>query len=161
MKYSFYFLMFFLSIGLFSCLDNKEDITQETVVLPFLKKQAISSEKLPTKITNRKELETVLNFHYKKIFSKIPAQDLAAFIETVEYNERGITTFRFDYLKKNVSEEDLRIIYETLFIMKKKSAETIKGRGWNFYECPFVGYRCYGPGSCLKADGDWICTCNC
>ena len=137
MKYSFYFLMLFVMIGLFSCVNSKEEMTKETAVLSFLKKEVVNSEKLPTKITNREELETVLNFHYKDIFSKIPSKDLLSFIETVEYSERGITTFRYDYLKKNVSKEDLQIIYETLLIVKKRSEEAVmpEGRTWYEVEC--------------------------
>ncbi len=116
MKYSFYFLMLFVMIGLFSCVNSKEEMTKETAVLSFLEKEVVNSEKLPTKITNREELDIVLNFHYKDIFSKIPSKDLLSFMETVEYSERGITTFRYDYLGKNVTESELMVIFEVLKI---------------------------------------------
>ncbi|WP_338812027.1 hypothetical protein V9L05_11605 [Bernardetia sp. Wsw4-3y2] len=158
MKNLFCFLMFFMVTALFSCVDSKEEITQETAVLPFLKKEVVNSDKLPSKITTREELETVLNFHYKDLFSKIPTKDLAAFMETVEYNERGITTFRYDYLKKNVSKEELQTIYEILLIVEKRAEGTLKIKPEG---CPFVGFKCYSTGSCLEAGASWICTCNC
>lgn len=168
MKFIKFFIFAFLFFTLFSCADSREQITQEKVVLPFLKKQPI--DKHLTTITSQEELESVITLNYEEIYSKIPSNELLAFIESVEYNERGITTFRYDYLQNNFSEENLLKVFKNLFIVDDST--TILRIGSQPYDlnlddnnggsvaCPFIDYQCMKQGTCAKARS-YICTCNC
>lgn len=127
MKIIKFFVLVFLCFNLFSCNDSKEEITQENVILPFLKKQAVN--KHLTTITSREELESVINLHYEKLFSKIPSNELLGLIESIRYNERGITTFRYDYLEHNLSDDECLKVCKAFFIVEQRASRAPHQQG--------------------------------
>ena len=164
----------FLVLGLFfsfmsSCTEVKEEVVEANMrvntVLPFLSKKKV--DKQLTKITSKEELESIINLYYDDIFHKIPSEDLLGLIESVEYSEKGITTFRYDYLENNLSDEDCLKLCKLIFVVEQNSSRAPHqmldaGISEGGAACPHYSYKCQTIGTCIyDTDKRYICTCNC
>jgi hypothetical protein len=74
--------------------------------------------------------------------------------DSLEFNEKGITSFKYDRLKAELSAEDYEHVLGMLGLDSGFKTSTSCGGGI------LEGYRCMSTGNC-KAESGWACTSNC
>lgn len=101
------------------------------------------------------------------LLERLPDAARETFIESLTFNERGLSGYNFRVLLDYLSETEVNDLM-TLFGFNNVGTHllghntTMSGEAVRPGEPPgFSGYHCLSPGTCARTDADMICTANC